>query len=361
MKKADRASVETTKGMEQEEIKVIHDSELISYTTEDITFDEFTNNIKKEILKKAWVEDLKENTDGENVIFDVTSKVQKITVELSPNGSMNLGKTKVTIGGNDTSIFNYEVVDNNVRIIGLNFANIDFVSKISEVIGYNNSMFSEITIDAQKLKIPSQIDGKTVTEINWKTHLNSNLKNKVIIRGIEEIEYPDTLKKLSNESLNTEFPDVKVINLNDGLEEIGDYAFWNCNKVKSLEIPKSVNKINGRPFIGMNYNTIIMISRELSDSVCYDNEWLVAGGYLRNIVFYTDYINYTVQWYDVEGNFIKSPETRRGEVGVTVSVTSGDMSVQGYIFDSENSQNILSAELSEGGDTILRMYFKLDN
>ena len=181
MKKADRASVETTKGMEQEEIKVIHDSELISYTTEDITFDEFTNNIKKEILKKAWVEDLKENTDGENVIFDVTSKVQKITVELSPNGSMNLGKTKVTIGGNDTSIFNYEVVDNNVRIIGLNFANIDFVSKISEVIGYNNSMFSEITIDAQKLKIPSQIDGKTVTEINWKTHLNSNLKNKVII------------------------------------------------------------------------------------------------------------------------------------------------------------------------------------
>ena len=69
--------------------------------------------------------------------------------------------------------------------------------------------------------------------------------------------------------------------------------------------------------------------------------------------------NYRVEWYDTEGEPLKTPETRTGTVGETASVTDEDKVIDGYTFDAENSGNILSATLFESG-TVLRLYFTKD-
>lgn len=67
--------------------------------------------------------------------------------------------------------------------------------------------------------------------------------------------------------------------------------------------------------------------------------------------------NYTVEWYEIgKEEPIKTETTRKGEVGTEVSVTDEDKTIEGYTFDEENSENVLSTELEESG-TVLKLYF----
>lgn len=67
--------------------------------------------------------------------------------------------------------------------------------------------------------------------------------------------------------------------------------------------------------------------------------------------------NYTVEWYEIGvAEPIKTETTRKGEVGTEVSVTDEDKTVEGYTFDEENLENVLSAALDESG-TVLKLYF----
>lgn len=66
--------------------------------------------------------------------------------------------------------------------------------------------------------------------------------------------------------------------------------------------------------------------------------------------------NYTVEWYNADGEYIKSPETRTGTVGFSVSATSADKDVFGFKFDETNKNNIVSTTLKEKG-TVIRLYF----
>lgn len=68
---------------------------------------------------------------------------------------------------------------------------------------------------------------------------------------------------------------------------------------------------------------------------------------------------YTVEWYDVDGESLKVPETRNGTVGSKVEVTNFDKIIDGYTFDENNQGNILSDTLEENG-TVLRLYFTKD-
>lgn len=64
---------------------------------------------------------------------------------------------------------------------------------------------------------------------------------------------------------------------------------------------------------------------------------------------------YTVEWYDIEGNILATDE-RISYVGAICEVKDNDKQVNGYIFDANNQNNILSAKCSESGAT-LRLYF----
>ena len=66
--------------------------------------------------------------------------------------------------------------------------------------------------------------------------------------------------------------------------------------------------------------------------------------------------DYTVDWYDVEGEKLRGTETRKGTVGELVSVTSRDKELKNYIFDADNQGNITSETLAARG-TELRLYF----
>ncbi len=65
---------------------------------------------------------------------------------------------------------------------------------------------------------------------------------------------------------------------------------------------------------------------------------------------------YTVEWYDTEGNTIKETETRTEIVGETVKVTEEDKEVEGYQFAEDDDRNVEYLELSESG-TVLKLYF----
>ena len=66
--------------------------------------------------------------------------------------------------------------------------------------------------------------------------------------------------------------------------------------------------------------------------------------------------DYTVDWYDVEGEKLRGTETRKGTVGQLVSVTSSAKELKNYIFDADNQGNITSETLAVRG-TELRLYF----
>lgn len=64
--------------------------------------------------------------------------------------------------------------------------------------------------------------------------------------------------------------------------------------------------------------------------------------------------NYTVQWYDTDGETLKAPEIRFGTVGNTVSATSPDKSINGYRYLEDKST--ASARLEASG-TVLTLRF----
>lgn len=67
--------------------------------------------------------------------------------------------------------------------------------------------------------------------------------------------------------------------------------------------------------------------------------------------------NYTVEWYDTEGSFLKAPETRSSTIGGKVSVTNSDKIINGYTFDTNNPNNIESIILSPTNNK-LKLYFR---
>ena len=77
-------------------------------------------------------------------------------------------------------------------------------------------------------------------------------------------------------------------------------------------------------------------------------------------------IRYSVEWYDASTNRLlpsavkaDNPEVRTAAAGSTVSATTGDMSIAGYVFDAGNAGNILSAMAQSGA--VLRLYFVRNN
>lgn len=73
-------------------------------------------------------------------------------------------------------------------------------------------------------------------------------------------------------------------------------------------------------------------------------------------IYKGDSMDYIVEWYDIYGEILKSPETRSGTVGSKVSVTNEDKTINGYALDTDNKNNILSTILSPKTN-ILRIYF----
>jgi len=103
----------------------------------------------------------------------------------------------------------------------------------------NTITLSSCTIGENKnIEIPSQIDGYDVTEILWITFFQYG-------NNLESVVLPDTIKILNGFGNQ---PFLKHIVLKDGIETIGDSAFYKCYSLDNVIIPDSVKTIGDNAF-----------------------------------------------------------------------------------------------------------------
>ena len=94
---------------------------------------------------------------------------------------------------------------------------------------------------AEKVVIPSEIDGHVVTSIGKYVFLNCD--------WIKNIEIPKSLKKIGGCAF-AYCKSLLEINIPQNVTIIGYGAFSNCSSLKSIYIPKNVSEIGDLPFPG---------------------------------------------------------------------------------------------------------------
>ena len=131
------------------------------------------------------------------------------------------------------------------------------------VIGYENRSVS-------RLEIPSQLNGRTVTDIGsgsftWFTQLRTVvIPDSVTVIGssafhgcelLEEINLPEKLKEIPIYCFYG-CTSLKHIEIPDGVTEIGAMAFSDCRSLKELRIPNSVTSIGYGAFSDCDVLTV---------------------------------------------------------------------------------------------------------
>lgn len=109
----------------------------------------------------------------------------------------------------------------------------DYTEGGVKITGYDNQF--ENWQDTYTVKIPSEIDGKDVVEIEnlgvYNYSGNDDMYIKVIIPG--SVRVIDAFAFAHNDDIN------EVV-IEDGVESIESSAFYNCENLKSVTVPKSV-------------------------------------------------------------------------------------------------------------------------
>lgn len=142
--------------------------------------------------------------------------------------------------------------------------------------GYDYYKISESEISVcqllgagNKVSIPEQIDGMTVTAIN-------SLDSNWVIRAVKTkaISFPSTLRLLGNYAVYTKL--ISTVTIPEGVTEIGSYAIKGekitridipstartigvrafDTKIKALKIPDHIEKLSERAFTNSMYNAI---------------------------------------------------------------------------------------------------------
>ena len=118
----------------------------------------------------------------------------------------------------------------------------DDVVDISKYVYNENSDGKTLSIHgisegkAKILDIPSEIEGKTVTEIEENAFYSSD-------NNIEEIIIPSTVEKIGNYAFDG-IKTLKKITLNEGVKEIGDVCFSENISLTEINLPSSLKVIS---------------------------------------------------------------------------------------------------------------------
>ena len=134
------------------------------------------------------------------------------------------------------------------------------------------------------VSIPSTIDGKSVTRINYNIFYNAT--------NVESVTIPATVTQISSGAFSkikhvtfangfTEIPNSALYNadqlesvtLPSGITKIGTYAFYSCENLSSISIPSTVTEIGNSAFYGCtSLSTVTLPSglEEISSSLFYN-------------------------------------------------------------------------------------------
>ncbi len=166
--------------------------------------------------------------DGENLNVEDIKKVDSVA-DLNENQKLVLDANNINIvEPTSTSCFTYETENNEITITG-----------------YDSSCPNDVVI-------PSKIDNLPVTILNDES-FNS--------MGLTSVILPNTLKHIYGFDTNGVFAhnNLTSIVLPEGLETIGDYAFYK-NQITSVIIPSSVTDMGEAVFYGNKIKSVTINS-----------------------------------------------------------------------------------------------------
>lgn len=105
----------------------------------------------------------------------------------------------------------------------------------------------------ESITIPSEINGKKVTEISDRAHKKNDMsgENKraffdSVNKVTKEVIVPEGINLIGHSTFNESR--IEKITLPESLKEIEGYAFYRCKALKAAEIPKNVKIIGERAF-----------------------------------------------------------------------------------------------------------------
>lgn len=177
-----------------------------------------------------------------------------------------------------TKIFDYEII-NEAKIGATDFNSLptkevritkikpEYCNNDNKSSGFIDTNYEIILEDGRKIEdlliIPYQVEGKYVengidgemykiTEVNigvyWSNETGS-YTGYGLPSNIKKIIYPNTVKKITGDSSQTEKTStISQIILPNKLEEIGDYALQGCGNLTNIDIPHSVISIGEGAF-----------------------------------------------------------------------------------------------------------------
>lgn len=96
-------------------------------------------------------------------------------------------------------------------------------------------------------------------------------KKAALVLGCKNTVIPNTVKIIDGAFKECE---ITEINIPEGVTTITDDAFWNCEKLKKVTLPKSVKEIKKNPFWGVPSNMVIYAKKG-----SYAAKWAAEKGY----------------------------------------------------------------------------------
>lgn len=107
--------------------------------------------------------------------------------------------------------------------------------------------------DGKSLKIPSEYEDLPVTKISWGAFKNL---------GYVSVEIPKTVTVIGAEAFQ-ECKQLKILEWHNGITEIGESAFRNCEFLQEIQIPESVEEIKTETFNGCKMLNFVILPNGL--------------------------------------------------------------------------------------------------
>ena len=160
-----------------------------------------------------------------------------------------------------------------ISLFGINNSSVQAQETQSEIktYGYYKYQYDQATDsiqilgylgDEEVVRIPSQIEGKTVTKIDGFGDFHETIFN-IKAPTVKELYIPEGVVEIGSDAFmycigleKVEFP--------DGLKVIGEYAFCECTSLTEISIPDSVTKVGNSAFAGCSKLTKVKLSNNLT-------------------------------------------------------------------------------------------------
>ena len=306
---------------------------------------------------------------GVGIINDITLKDYYYTYYYSFYAQEMLG---ISVGSYDTSIATVEAYEINSQTSEDDVGNTNMKGVGIKVTGLKAGQ-TQVVI-TPKFTIPTTSNGQTAYLITRtmpitvyikvtgeKQTLPANIKLRKKFESITPIEIPTDfyMNYYYGDDLETLQGTLK---LKDATKIEDNLYEWEVELPTDIDITfKEYNyQVDKYEHIGIDGNGNVVKKDHTIPNITFRFFENMSGS-TRTITNYYNYaaitVPYRVEWHDKAGNTLQETSYRTGTEGETATPTDDDYIINGYIFDETDNRNILSKELKENEENVLKLYF----